>query len=153
MSSGTPTRYQQLADELASSIRSGVLRPGDRLPSVRDLRRQRGVSPSTIFQAYAQLESQGLVEARARSGHFVRVRRLLTGQPPEAAQPSGRVTPVAISGLVFELLGSTRDADVVPLGSAFGSRAVPVRGAGAGWCAGHASPGPGADIGRADCGR
>ena len=119
MSSGTPTLYQQLADELASSIRSGVLRPGDRLPSVRDLRRQRGVSPSTIFQAYAQLESQGLVEARARSGHFVRVRRLLTGQPPEAAQPSGRVTPVAISGLVFELLGSTRDADVVPLGSAF----------------------------------
>ncbi len=119
MSSGTPTLYQQLADELASSIRSGVLRPGDRLPSVRDLRRQRGVSPSTIFQAYAQLESQGLVETRARSGHFVRARRLLTGQPPEAAQPSGRVTPVAISGLVFELLGSTRDADVVPLGSAF----------------------------------
>lgn len=119
MSSGTPTLYQQLADELASSIRSGVLRPGDRLPSVRDLRRQRGVSPSTIFQAYAQLESQGLVEARARSGHFVRARRLLTGQPPEAAQPSGRVTPVAISGLVFELLGSTRDVDVVPLGSAF----------------------------------
>lgn len=119
MSSGTPTLYQQLADELATSIRSGVLRPGDRLPSVRDLRRQRGVSPSTIFQAYAQLESQGLVEARARSGHFVRARRLLTGQPPEAAQPSGRVTPVAISGLVFELLGSTRDADVVPLGSAF----------------------------------
>lgn len=119
MSSGTPTLYQQLADELASSIRSGVLRPGDRLPSVRDLRRQRGVSPSTIFQAYAQLESQGLVETRARSGHFVRARRLLTGQPPEAALPSGRVTPVAISGLVFELLGSTRDADVVPLGSAF----------------------------------
>lgn len=119
MSSGTPTLYQRLADELASSIRSGVLRPGDRLPSVRDLRRQRGVSPSTIFQAYAQLESQGLVEARARSGHFVRARRLLTGQPPEVALPSGRVTPVAISGLVFELLGSTRDVDVVPLGSAF----------------------------------
>lgn len=68
MSSGTLTLYQQLADELAVSIRTGVLRPGDRLPSVRDLRRQRGVSPSTIFQAYAQLESQGLVEARLRSG-------------------------------------------------------------------------------------
>lgn len=113
------TRYQQLTDELAVSIRSGVLRPGDRLPSVRELRRQRGVSPSTIFQAYAQLELQGLVEARARSGYFVRARRQLTAQPPDAAQPSGRVTPVAISELVFELLGSTRDVDVVPLGSAF----------------------------------
>lgn len=119
MSSGTLTRYQQLADELAGNIRSGLLRPGDRLPSVRELRRQRGVSPSTIFQAYAQLESEGLVEARERSGHFVRARRQLTGRPPEAAQPSGRVTPVAISELVFDLLGSTRDVDVVPLGSAF----------------------------------
>lgn len=119
MSSGTLTRYQQLADELAGNIRSGLLRPGDRLPSVRELRRQRGVSPSTIFQAYAQLESEGLVEARERSGHFVRARRQLTGRPPEAAQPSGRVAPVAISELVFDLLGSTRDVDVVPLGSAF----------------------------------
>ena len=110
MSSGTLTRYQQLADELAGSIRSGVLRPGDRLPSVRDLRRQRGVSPSTIFQAYAQLESEGLVEARERSGYFVRARRSLTGRPPEAAQPSGRITPVAISELVFELLGSLKQA-------------------------------------------
>ena len=65
MSSGTLTRYQQLADELAGSIRAGALRPGDRLPSVRELRRQRGVSPSTIFQAYAQLESDGLVHRHA----------------------------------------------------------------------------------------
>ena len=113
------TRYQQLADELAASIRSGALRPGDRLPSVRDLRRQRGVSPSTIFQAYAQLELQGLVEARVRSGYFVRARHHLTRLPPGAALPNGRITPVAISELVFELLGSTRDVDVVPLGSAF----------------------------------
>lgn len=119
MSSVRLTRYQKLAEELAEGIRAGVLRPGDRLPSVRQLRRQRGVSPSTIFRAYAELEAQGLVEARARSGYFVRMRRLLQGAPPEAARPSGRVTPVAISELVFDLLGSTRDADVVPLGSAF----------------------------------
>lgn len=124
MSSVRLTRYQQLADELAGSIHSGVLRPGDRLPSVRDLRRQRGVSPSTIFHAYAELESQGLVEARARSGYFVRARSPLTRLAPETAQPSGRVTPVAISELVFELLGSTRDADVVPLGSAFPAPAL-----------------------------
>lgn len=117
--SRAPTRYQQLADELSDSIRSGVLRPGDRLPSVRDLRRQRGISPSTIFQAYAQLEAKGLVEAKARSGYFVRARHALTRKPPEIAPPNGQITPVAVSELVFELLGSTRDADVVPLGSAF----------------------------------
>ncbi len=113
------TRYHQLAEELADSIRAGTLRAGDRLPSVRDLRRQRGVSPSTIFQAYAHLESQGLVEARPRSGYFVRPQRAVNPKSMTAAPTTDRVTPVAISELVFDLLGSTRDADVVPLGSAF----------------------------------
>ena len=113
------TRYHQLAEELADSIRAGTLRAGDRLPSVRDLRRQRGVSPSTIFQAYAHLESQGLVEARPRSGYFVRPQRALHSGLLTAAPTTDRVTPVAISELVFDLLGSTRDVDVVPLGSAF----------------------------------
>lgn len=113
------TLYQRLAEDLAESIRTGVLRPGDRLPSVRELRRQRGISPSTVFQAYAQLEAQGLVQARPRSGYFVRAQRRLQGLLSAPAWPSPEVTPVSISELVFELLGSTRDADVVPLGSAF----------------------------------
>jgi DNA-binding transcriptional MocR family regulator len=113
------TRYQQLAEELAEGIRSGVLRPGERLPSVRQTCVQRGMSPSTVFQAYGQLESLGLVEARARSGFYVRASRRAPRAAPQAAQPRTDATPVAVSELVFELLGSTRDADVVPLGSAF----------------------------------
>lgn len=119
MSGARLTRYQQLAEEIADGIRAGLLRPGERLPSVRQTCEQRGVSPSTVFQAYGQLESQGLVEARARSGFFVRATRRPARSAPQAARPSGEATPVAISELVFELLGSTRDADVVPLGSAF----------------------------------
>lgn len=114
-----PTRYQQLADELADAIRAGLLRPGDRLPSVRAICLQRGVSPSTVFQAYGQLETLGLIDARARSGFFVRATRRLLRAGPAAALPRPEATPVAISELVFDLLGSTRDADVVPLGSAF----------------------------------
>ena len=112
-------RYQQLAEDIADGIRAGVLRPGDRLPSVRETCAQRAVSPSTVFQAYGQLELQGLVEARARSGFFVRATRRPKRAALQAAQPAPRATPVAISELVFDLLGSTRDADVVPLGSAF----------------------------------
>jgi DNA-binding transcriptional MocR family regulator len=113
------TRYQQLAEELADGIRAGALRPGERLPSVRQTCAQRGVSPSTVFQAYGQLELQGLVEARARSGFFVRATRRAPRAEPQVAPPRAEATPVAVSELVFELLGSTRDADVVPLGSAF----------------------------------
>lgn len=113
------TRYQQLAEELAEAIRGGVLRPGELLPSVRQTCVQRGMSPSTVFQAYGQLESQGLVEARARSGFYVRVSRRAPRPVPQAAQPRSEATPVAVSELVHALLDSTRDADVVPLGSAF----------------------------------
>lgn len=119
MSSERLHRYQQLAEDIADSIRAGVLRPGDRLPSVRETCAQRAVSPSTVFQAYGQLELQGLVEARARSGFFVRATRRPRRAALQAAQPASAATPVAISDLVFDLLGSTRDADVVPLGSAF----------------------------------
>jgi DNA-binding GntR family transcriptional regulator len=67
-----PLLYEALADELASMIDHGALRPGDRLPSVRRLRLQRRVSVSTVLQAYTLLESRGRVEARPQSGHYVR---------------------------------------------------------------------------------
>lgn len=117
-------RYQQLADDLARGIRSGSLRPGDRLPSVRALCTQRGISPSTVFQAYARLEDRGLVERRARSGFFVRADAPWARRAVETAAPARRAMPVAISELVFNLLGTTRDTEVVPLGSAFPAPAL-----------------------------
>ena len=61
-----PVRH--LAAEIEKSIRDGVLR-GDKLPSVRDACSSRGVSPSTVFQAYYLLEARGLIRARPRSGY------------------------------------------------------------------------------------
>ncbi|MDF3822734.1 PLP-dependent aminotransferase family protein [Leptospira sp. 96542] len=114
-----PHRYQQLAEEMADGIQAGLLRPGERLPSVRQTCAQRGLSPATVFQAYGQLESRGLIEARPRSGFFVRAARRAPRPAPQVARPRDEATPVAISELVYELLGSTRDTDVTPLGSAF----------------------------------
>ena len=68
------TRYELLARELEQQIAAGVLRPGDRLPSVRQTCASRGLSPSTVFQAYYLLESRGLVRAAPRSGYFVTAR-------------------------------------------------------------------------------
>ncbi len=112
-------RYQQLADEMSEAIRGGLLRPGERLPSVRHTCQRQNVSPSTVFQAYGLLETQGLIEARARSGFYVRGGRKSARPSPLPAVARAESMPVAVSELVFELLGSTRDAEVVPLGSAF----------------------------------
>jgi DNA-binding transcriptional MocR family regulator len=115
-------RYEKLADEIAQSIRNGVLCRGDKLPSVRQASSSRGVSPSTVFQAYYLLEARGLITARERSGYFVSggatgIPQL--AEPEYAVRP--QVTQVDVSELVFEILESVRARKVVPLGSAFPS--------------------------------
>lgn len=113
------TRYEQLADEMAQAMRDGLLRAGERLPSVRQTCQRRGISPSTVFQAYGLLETHGLIEARPRSGYYVRAQKRPARALPEPAPPRSEATAVAVSALAFELLESSRDAAVVPLGSAF----------------------------------
>lgn len=64
--------YHQVADRVENMIENGALKSGDKLLSVRTLCREQGVSLSTAFKAYAALESKGLIEARAKSGYYVR---------------------------------------------------------------------------------
>jgi DNA-binding transcriptional MocR family regulator len=68
----TPRLYLQLAGRYRQAIESGALLPSQRLPSVRNLMRTHDVSLSTALQACRVLEEQGWVEARPRSGYFVR---------------------------------------------------------------------------------
>jgi DNA-binding transcriptional MocR family regulator len=120
-SDGTHRLYERLADELAASIQSGALRPGDRLPSVRSLSRQQRVSVSTVLEAYVRLENQGLVEVRPQSGHYVRLRRSLLEEvaEPRAARPSMTPTKVSIRERVMSVYGAVRDPGVVQLGAAY----------------------------------
>lgn len=64
--------YRRLADHYQEAIAAGTLAPGDRLPSVRTLMERHDVSLSTALQACRQLEAEGWLEARPRSGYFVR---------------------------------------------------------------------------------
>jgi DNA-binding transcriptional MocR family regulator len=114
-------RYQVLAEEAAQRIRSGSLKPGDRLPSVREVREQRGLSASTVFSAYYSLESQGLVEARNRSGYYVTAHALAERAEPVISAPQADAMDVDVFDLVFEVLTRARQRDMVPLGSAFPS--------------------------------
>ncbi len=62
---------EQLRARVADRIRSGGLLPGDRLPTVRALADQVGLSPNTVAKAYRALEREGLVVGRGRLGTFV----------------------------------------------------------------------------------
>jgi DNA-binding transcriptional MocR family regulator len=85
---------EQLADRFAERIRTRLLAPGARLPSVRQCAQQQGVSPSTVVAAYDQLLAQGLVEARKNRGFFVREAAAPQGEP---SVPEGAPTPAAWS--------------------------------------------------------
>ncbi|MCE3263620.1 MAG: GntR family transcriptional regulator [Pseudoduganella sp.] len=112
--------YEALAEELADLMATGVLRPGEKLPSVRQQQERRGVSPSTVFQAYYQLEARGLIESRPRSGYYVAPRRVAAPEP-EVSRPDAASTLVDVSELVFQVLEASRAPGNVPFGSAFPS--------------------------------
>ena len=111
--------YQRLADEVASAIERGLLRAGERLPSVRATCQQRGVSPATVFQAYALLEERGLIEARPRSGYYVRAQRKPRRALPSAAPVQPQPAAVSVSDVHLQLLQAAQNEALVPLGSAF----------------------------------
>lgn len=118
-------RYEALAADVEESIRTGVLRPGDRVPSVRHTSASRGVSASTVFQAYYLLEARGLIRARERSGYYVaglgEDAARLPPEPDLSSQPADASIAVDVSDRVFEILDASKTREVVPLGSAFPS--------------------------------
>lgn len=68
--SSTPI-YQQLVQEIKEHILKGLLQPGDKLPSVRELSAQLTINPNTIQKAYQELERQKVTETLRGKGTFV----------------------------------------------------------------------------------
>ncbi|MGR4066301.1 PLP-dependent aminotransferase family protein [Billgrantia sp. C5P2] len=96
-------RYDQVAQTLTQRIEQGQYRIGDRLPSVRALCRELGVSVSTAQEAYRRLEESGLAEARPRSGYYV-LPRPTPGVLPKASRPAQRPLDVSQWDQVLELV-------------------------------------------------
>src|SRR2546428_918437 len=64
--------YVQLCDQLRALVHAGELRPGDRIPASRELAQHLGVHRTTVANAYAELESEGLIEGHVGRGTFIR---------------------------------------------------------------------------------
>lgn len=71
MPSLQPYQYKKIEDHVLNLVQSGVLQPGERLPSLRKMAAATRVSVPTVAQAYAELESRGVLESRERSGFYV----------------------------------------------------------------------------------
>lgn len=63
--------YMQLVQQVKQALRLGLLKPGDQLPTVREVVSKIAINPNTVFKAYRELEYEGLVESRPGLGTFV----------------------------------------------------------------------------------
>lgn len=97
-----------IAGAIARQIRQGTLAPGDRLPTVRDVAAQLGVSPATVSEAWQALRRAGLVVSRGRAGSFVRA----APQPWLSPRVQGLVGYV--EGLPLDLSRGTPDPALLP---------------------------------------
>lgn len=78
--------FAQLREQILADISDGTLAPGDRLPPVRRLAGDLGIAVNTVAKAYRELEADGVLEGRGRSGTFVR-----------STVTAGRAAPAAAS--------------------------------------------------------
>lgn len=119
--------YEQVADKIETLIRAGALRAGERVPSVRRASGQHGVSVTTVLQAYVVLEDRGLIEARPKSGFFVRARLRDRVPEPVASRPAQAARAVEVGSLQERIFDAARMPEVVPFGAAYpGAENLPV---------------------------
>lgn len=109
------TLYVNLADLIGARIENGFYRPGDRLPSVRALSVEHGVSLSTVQQAYRLLEDNGLAAPKPKSGYFVPASRTAPALPA-IGRPAQRPVDISQWDQVLELIRAKLDANVIQLG-------------------------------------
>ena len=63
--------YRQLADQVLAGVKAGLLKPGDRLPTERELAAQLGVARGTVRKAYRELADNNLVQVIQGSGVYI----------------------------------------------------------------------------------
>jgi DNA-binding transcriptional MocR family regulator len=110
--------YRQLAAELIELIATGIYTPGERLPGVRSLAHKRGVSVATVIAAYQTLADSGHIEARPRSGFYVKPRQVLQAIEPPPRTRAPRPRPVTGQAMAMALIKSANDPGIVQLGAA-----------------------------------
>jgi len=112
--SGVAT-YLQLVHQVKQALRLGLLRPGDQLPTAKEVVAQLGINPNTVLKAYRELERDGLVAPRPGQGTFVQqslVSPSLAGTDRLQRALAGWVRQARTAGLTREDMAALFDQAV-----------------------------------------
>lgn len=102
--------YVGISNNIAQLIRNEVLKPGDRLPSVRMLCQEHGISMNTAKRIFLELEAQSLIESKPQSGYFVSrssYRKLPLPEVSRPSQVSNNKEPEELIRKVYANIGKT----------------------------------------------
>ena len=108
--------YQQVIDFIGEKIDTGTLLPGDKLPSLRRLSQQTGVSIPTVKQAYVELERIGRVMSRPQSGFYVRAQLRNELVKPLPSRRCCKPVAVKCQSLIDRVYQGIHKPGVVPMG-------------------------------------
>lgn len=113
-----PTLYHQVARNITRDIERDIYQPGERLPGVRRLAQQYRVSISTALEACRLLEDQGRLEARLRSGFFVRLPISEKTPEPTISNPPKRPNLVRGQEMALQLVKAANNPKLISFGAA-----------------------------------
>jgi len=105
--------YLQVAGGLEKLIGDETLKIGDKLPSVRMLSEEYGISMGTAFQAYYHLEGKGLIESRPKSGYYVRFNMRRMPGLPRVSEPEPIVSDVSVRDMIAAVYRNMSQVDLV----------------------------------------
>ncbi|WPU97786.1 PLP-dependent aminotransferase family protein [Mucilaginibacter sp. cycad4] len=107
--------YAQIAARIEKQIKQNLLKPGDKLPSVRALSQEQGISMSTAYKAYVELENLGLIEARTKSGYYVKYLPARFTSMPETKPPLKKVEQASVAEMIAMVYRNMSEDSVLQL--------------------------------------
>ncbi|MGD9807512.1 MAG: PLP-dependent aminotransferase family protein [Deferribacterales bacterium] len=114
-------KFRQVMDVIVNMVQNEVLRPGDKVPSLRKMSDDQSVSISTVMQAYMELESVGMLEAKPQSGFYVSKGTYKQKEQLTKSTPSSKPMQVTNTDQIQKVLHDMVEPDIIPLGCAIPS--------------------------------
>lgn len=117
--------YEQVTRQIIEGIARGEMKPGDTLPSVRNLAADLGVNMHTVNKSYHELEAKGIITIRPKSGAIISSAEARALSPEQLRQIEKNLKPVVAEGMV---LGATAEQIEHMMKKVFADLQIPAEG-------------------------
>ncbi|QBY05937.1 PLP-dependent aminotransferase family protein [Thalassotalea sp. HSM 43] len=108
------TLYQQLSRKLTEQIQSGLIQPGEKLPSIRALMAEHQLAKNTVISALNDLEATGVIEAKPKIGYFVKPPEHANNNVPKQHFPELSRQSISLSDVFHKVMAKEAAFDILP---------------------------------------